>query len=63
MAPCFAREWLGRADPERFARRRFLLSIHRGLGDDPRAVRHWPLTFHTLNALCVLAVDIYRAPS
>lgn len=40
--------------------RRYILAIHRGLGEDFRATRSWSITFHALNALCILAIDLYR---
>lgn len=60
----------GKADPRfGFSREkccwaaRYILAIHRGLGDDFRATRSWSIVFHTLNALVILAVDLCRTSS
>ncbi|KAI5480949.1 hypothetical protein MNV49_006759 [Pseudohyphozyma bogoriensis] len=42
---------------------RYILAIHRGLGDDYRASRWANLVFHSLNALCILAVDLFQDPN
>lgn len=39
---------------------RYILAIHRGLGTDFRATREWAITYHTLNALIILVVDLLR---
>ncbi|KAL8276401.1 hypothetical protein RQP46_011199 [Phenoliferia psychrophenolica] len=59
----------GFADPRfSFAREkvtwaaRYTLAIHKGLGDDYRAARSWPLVFHALNAILILAIDLYLEP-
>ncbi|KAH8918939.1 hypothetical protein BT69DRAFT_532344 [Atractiella rhizophila] len=42
---------------------RFILAMHRGLGADSRALRCWELVYHSCNALCVLAIDVYQDPN
>ncbi|KAK4704171.1 hypothetical protein P7C70_g2040, partial [Phenoliferia sp. Uapishka_3] len=42
---------------------RYTLAIHKGLGDDYRATRSWTLVVHALNALIILAIDLYLEPS
>ncbi|GAA5867953.1 hypothetical protein JCM1840_003500 [Sporobolomyces johnsonii] len=39
-----------------------LLGIWRGYGDQHPISRLWSLTFHALNALCIIAIDLFQDP-
>ncbi|GAA5929435.1 hypothetical protein JCM1841_004641 [Sporobolomyces salmonicolor] len=39
-----------------------LLGIWRGYGDEHPISRLWSLTFHALNALCIIAIDLFQDP-